>query len=59
MKTSFTHEEMAAMIGASRETVTRILRDFRERDLIAIHGKEFGMLDEKKLESMTGDKKES
>jgi len=50
---------MAAMIGASRETVTRILRDFRERDLIAIHGKEFGMLDEKKLESMTGDKKES
>jgi len=59
MKTVFTHEEMAAMIGASRETVTRILRDFRERDLIAINGREFGMLDEKQLESMTGDKKES
>ena len=37
------------MIGTSRETVTRILKDFRERDLIAINGKEFGMLDEKRL----------
>jgi CRP/FNR family transcriptional regulator len=59
MKATFTHEEMASMIGTSRETVTRILRDFKERDLIEINGKEFGMLDEKQLESMTGDKKES
>ena len=58
MKTVFTHEEIAAMIGSSRETVTRILKDFKERDLIAINGKELGMLDAKKLESMTGDKKE-
>ena len=30
-----THGEIAEMIGASRETVTRLLNDFRERGLIA------------------------
>jgi CRP/FNR family cyclic AMP-dependent transcriptional regulator len=35
---SFTHEEMAQMIGSSRETVTRLLSDLKRRDLIRLEG---------------------
>lgn len=38
IKMGFTHEEIAEMIGTSRETVTRLLKDFRERGLIEIKG---------------------
>jgi len=34
----FTHEEMAQMIGSSRETVTRLLSDMRRKELIRIEG---------------------
>src|SRR5579883_2146307 len=33
-----THEEMAQMIGASRETVTRLLSDLRKKQLIRLEG---------------------
>ena len=33
-----THEEMAQMIGASRETVTRLLGDLRKKQLIRLEG---------------------
>jgi len=33
-----THEEIGEFIGTSRETVTRTLSDFRNRQLVAIHG---------------------
>lgn len=36
----FTHEQMAEMIGASRETVTRALKTFREQELISVKGSE-------------------
>jgi CRP/FNR family transcriptional regulator, cyclic AMP receptor protein len=35
---SMTHEEMAQMIGASRETVTRLIGDLKKRDLIRLEG---------------------
>ncbi len=38
LKMAYTHEEVAEMIGTSRETVTRLLKDFRNRDLISISG---------------------
>lgn len=38
LKISYTHEEIAEMIGTSRETVTRILKDFRNRKLISLKG---------------------
>jgi len=38
VKLNLTHEEMAQMIGVSRETVTRMLARFRERGLIEIRG---------------------
>lgn len=34
----FTHEEMAQMIGSSRETVTRLMSDMRRKELIRIEG---------------------
>ena len=38
MRTRFTHEEMAQMIGASRETVTRLLGDLRRSDVLELRG---------------------
>jgi CRP/FNR family cyclic AMP-dependent transcriptional regulator len=36
--TEFTHEEIAQMIGSSRETVTRLLTVMKQKDLIRIEG---------------------
>ena len=36
MLRTYTHGEMAEMIGTSRETVTRLLKDFRNRGLISL-----------------------
>lgn len=35
---SYTHEEIAEMIGTSRETVSRLLKDFKDRKLISLKG---------------------
>lgn len=34
----FTHEEIAQMIGSSRETVTRLISDMKKKDLIRFEG---------------------
>jgi CRP/FNR family cyclic AMP-dependent transcriptional regulator len=36
--TEFTHEEIAQMIGSSRETVTRLFSDMKRKDLIRLEG---------------------
>jgi CRP-like cAMP-binding protein len=38
LKLRFTHEEIAQMIGLSRETVTRVFADFRKQRLIQQNG---------------------
>lgn len=38
LRTPVTHEEMAQRIGASRETVTRLLSDLKKRNLIRLEG---------------------
>jgi CRP/FNR family cyclic AMP-dependent transcriptional regulator len=38
VRASLTHEEMAQMIGSSRETVTRLLSDLKKRELIRLDG---------------------
>jgi CRP-like cAMP-binding protein len=37
-----THEEMAQRIGASRETVTRLLSDLKKKQLIRSEGPDAG-----------------
>ncbi|HVO81752.1 MAG TPA: Crp/Fnr family transcriptional regulator [Terriglobales bacterium] len=38
VRATLTHEEMAQMIGASRETVTRVLSDLKKKDWIRLDG---------------------
>jgi CRP/FNR family transcriptional regulator len=41
LKVLLTHEEIGQMIGTTRETVTRLLGDFRRRKLIDVKGSTF------------------
>lgn len=43
---TLTHEEIAQMIGASRETVSRLFSSFRRRHLIEVQGSVLKILDE-------------
>jgi CRP/FNR family transcriptional regulator, cyclic AMP receptor protein len=54
LKVSYTHEEIAQMIGTSRETVTRLLKDFRERRLISLKGSNLIINDKRRLEQSIG-----
>lgn len=38
IKVSLTHEEIAQLIGTSRETVTRVLGEFREKEIAQLRG---------------------
>jgi len=51
LKVTFSHEEIAEMIGTSRETVTRLLKELRERDLITVEGSDLCICDHKRLEA--------
>ncbi|CAN5548574.1 Crp/Fnr family transcriptional regulator [soil metagenome] len=56
LKNFFTHEEMAEMIGSSRETVTRVLKAFREHDLITLKGSDLVIHDRKRLKAAIGNR---
>jgi len=47
-----THEEIAQMIGTTRETVTRILSDFKKKKLIEVKGSSIFLIARKTLEGM-------
>jgi CRP/FNR family transcriptional regulator len=47
-----THEEMAQRIGASRETVTRLLSELRRKDLIKLEGSTLIIKNRPALEAM-------
>lgn len=51
-KISLTHEEMAEMLGLSRETVTRLLSELREKHFIEQQGSTMVVLDKHALESI-------
>jgi CRP/FNR family cyclic AMP-dependent transcriptional regulator len=50
-----THEDLSQLIGSSRETVTRILKMFREKKLIAIKGSTLTILNAAALEGLAQD----
>lgn len=49
---AMTHQELAQMVGASRETVTRVLGEFREGGLVATDGRKITIVDEEFLRSL-------
>jgi CRP/FNR family transcriptional regulator, cyclic AMP receptor protein len=51
-KLTLTHEEIAQMIGASRETVTRVLSIFRKKNLVIIKGSTLTLKDKAGLERL-------
>ncbi len=52
MKLSLTHEEIAQMIGTSRETVTRLFADFKKRQIIQLKGSTLVIRNRGALETM-------
>ncbi len=54
MKLTLTHEEIAQMIGTSRETVTRLFADFKKRQLIQLKGSTLVIRNRTALEHLVG-----
>jgi CRP/FNR family transcriptional regulator, cyclic AMP receptor protein len=54
LKISYTHEDLAQMIGTSRETVTRLLKSFADRHLIIRKNTELIIPDKGRLEATIG-----
>jgi CRP/FNR family transcriptional regulator, cyclic AMP receptor protein len=50
-----THEEIAALIGTTRETVTRTLSEFKSNHLVALHGSNLVISNRSALESLGAD----
>jgi CRP/FNR family cyclic AMP-dependent transcriptional regulator len=51
---TLTHEEIAGMIGTSRETVSRLLTSFKRKHLIELHGSSLVLTNKKALEGLVG-----
>jgi CRP/FNR family transcriptional regulator, cyclic AMP receptor protein len=51
---TLTHEEIAAMIGTSRETVSRLITGFKRKHLIEQHGSSLVLTNKKALEELVG-----
>jgi len=49
-----THEEIAQMIGTSRETVTRLFADFRRKQIVTVSNNTMVVNDRPALESLAG-----
>jgi CRP/FNR family transcriptional regulator len=52
IKVLLTHEEIAQMIGTTRETVTRLLSDFKRRKMIDVKGSSLFITNKAGLENM-------
>jgi len=52
LKVLLTHEEVAQMIGTTRETVTRLLSDFKRRGIIEVKGSTILILQKPALEAL-------
>lgn len=54
IKVSLTHEEIAQLIGTSRETVTRVLGEFRDKQLAQLRGSTLLIRNRAGLERLVG-----
>lgn len=55
----YTHEEIAEMIGTSRETVTRLLKRFKTRKLITLDRTDLFIPDKRRLQASIGTNRSS
>jgi CRP/FNR family transcriptional regulator, cyclic AMP receptor protein len=51
---TLTHEEIGQMIGASRQTVTRLFADFKKKQLLQVKGSTLIIKNKAGLESVVG-----
>ncbi len=54
IKIALTHEEIAQLIGTSRETVTRVLGEFRDKEFAQLRGSTLLIRNRGALEKMIG-----
>jgi CRP/FNR family transcriptional regulator, cyclic AMP receptor protein len=54
VKLALTHEEIAQIIGTSRETVTRVLADFRKRQIAVLKGSTLTIRNKAVLQKLVG-----
>jgi CRP/FNR family transcriptional regulator, cyclic AMP receptor protein len=54
IKIALTHEEIAQLIGTSRETVTRVLGEFRDKKVAQLQGSTLMIRDKAALERLVG-----
>jgi CRP/FNR family transcriptional regulator len=54
IKVALTHEEIAQIIGTSRETVTRTLADFRKKQIAVLKGSTLLIRNKPALERLVG-----
>jgi CRP/FNR family cyclic AMP-dependent transcriptional regulator len=54
VKLSLTHEEIAQIIGTSRETVTRVLAEFRKKQIAILKGSTLTIRNKPALERLVG-----
>ena len=52
IKVLLTHEEIAQMIGTTRETVTRLLSDFKKKKIVDVKGSSLFVMSKPQLESL-------
>jgi CRP/FNR family transcriptional regulator len=52
VKVTFTHEEIAEMIGTTRETVSRLFSEFKKKQLVQLKGATMFIRDKAALEKM-------
>ena len=54
LRIALTHDEIGEMIGASRETVTRLLTAFKKRNLLTVKGATVNICNRSALQSLAG-----
>ena len=53
-KLTLTHEEIAQIIGATRETVSRLFADFKRKEIVQVKGSTLIVCNKSGLEKMAG-----
>jgi CRP/FNR family transcriptional regulator len=55
LRTPFTHEEIAQMVGSSRETITRALNNLKRREVLEVRGKTLIVKNVEELERLANE----